>query len=494
MKLKKVLKDIPVVEVKGSKEVEITGVCSNSKLISPGNLFIAKKGNSLDGALFISEAISAGAIAVLTDLYDPSLKITQIIHPDVHAIEPLIAAQFNHFPSESLFMVGITGTNGKTTTAYLIKHLLDTFRGPCGLIGTIEYLIGNQTYQASRTTPDVSTNQKLLREMIHNECRSAVMEVTSHALEQRRVDQIDYDVAIFTNLTEDHLDYHQTMENYCSAKLKLFKALRREKHAKKNFPQAAIINKDDSWHEKIIQGCTAEIISYGINHVADLQAFDILFSARGTQFSLRYRQKTFRVQMPLIGRYNVYNCLAALGCGISQGFPIDELIAAASTFPPVPARLEPVSNPLELKIYVDFAHSPDALKNVLMCLQEFNKGKIITVFGCGGDRDKLKRPMMAKICEEYSDCCIVTSDNPRSEDPAVILQDILKGFSNQKSFVCELDRRKAIEMAIDMASPEDIVLIAGKGHETYQIFAHHTVEFDDRVIVREYCNKLEFKV
>jgi UDP-N-acetylmuramoyl-L-alanyl-D-glutamate--2,6-diaminopimelate ligase len=494
MKLKKVLKDIAIEDVKGSKEVEITGVCSNSKLVSPGNLFIAKKGNTVDGAVYIPEAISAGATAILTDFYDPTLKnVTQIIHHNVKSIEPQIAAQFHQFPSDQLFMVGITGTNGKTTTAYLTKHLLDSFRGPCGLVGTIEYIIGEHAYQATHTTPDVSTNQKLLREMLNMGCHSAVMEVTSHALEQGRVENIHYDIGIFTNLTQEHLDYHFTMDGYCLAKNKLFRKLNSEKR-KKLFPLTAIVNRDDPYHERILEGCKAQVITYGLNPKADLFATEIKLSSEGTKFQMHYQGKSYPVSLPLIGRYNVYNCLAVIACGISQNFPIEQIVERLRTAPLVPARLELVPNDLGLKIYVDFAHKPDALENVIKCLQEFNQGRVITVFGCGGNRDRTKRPLMASVCEKYSNVCIVTTDNPRNEEPEAIVEEIVKGFSSSHSYIIELDRRKAIGKAIEMATPKDIILIAGKGHETQQIFAHHTIEFDDRVVAKESCNKLALKV
>ncbi len=487
MKLKKLIKDIPVTEIKGSKEVEITGVCANSKLIAPGNLFIARKGRIEDGARFIPEAVAAGAAAILTDIYDPSLKsVTQVIHPQVSLIEGLIAAQYYQSPSHELYMVGVTGTNGKTTTSFLIKYLLDKIDLPCGLIGTIEYIIGQNRYQATRTTPDVSTNHKMLREMVLQGCKSAVMEVTSHALDQGRVMGIEYDVAIFTNLTLDHLDYHQTMENYCLAKNKLFCALDSKK-AKKTFPKTAIVNADSPWHMKMIEGCPAKIFTYGIENAADLQATNMTLTSTGTRCLISYQGKSIACHWPLIGRFNVYNCLAALATGLTRGVALEKLAKLIQAFPPVSGRLEPIANSLGLKIYVDFAHSDDALSNVFECLKELKEGRIIVVFGCGGDRDRSKRAKMAQACEEFADISIVTADNPRSEDPADIAKEIIKGFSRKESYIIELDRKRAIEKAIDMATPKDIVLIAGKGHEPYQIFAHKTIEFDDRKVAGQIC-------
>jgi len=495
MKLKKLLSEIPVNQVKGSRDVDITGICSNSKLVAPGNLFIAKKGKLEDGALYIPEAIAGGAVAVLTDIFNPSIKnITQIVHPNVSMIEALLAEHYYQFASQELFMVGITGTNGKTTTSFLIKHLLDQLKGPCGLIGTIEYIIGQQRYQATRTTPDVVSNHKMLREMVLHGCRSAVMEVTSHALDQGRVQHIDFDVAVFTNLTVDHLDYHKTMENYCSAKNKLFSTLINEKkQSKKAFPKIAVVNADSPWHKQIIQGCKASIITYGIDNAADLKATDIHMSGQGTQLNLNYQGHIVACKSPLVGRYNVYNTLAAIAVGLTQNIALENLAKMISTFSAVSGRLEPVQNPLGLKIYVDFAHSDDALTNVLECLSEIKQKRIITVFGCGGDRDKSKRPLMAKACEEFSDVSIVTSDNPRSEDPLAILQQVTQGFRRKESYTVIPDRYAAIEHAINIATPEDIVLIAGKGHEAYQIFSHKIIEFDDRKVALQICQNKKSK-
>lgn len=487
MKLKKLIKDIPIQQVRGSKDLEISGICVNSKLAAPGNLFIAKKGRVSDGARYIPEAVEAGAVAVLTDIYDPSLKeITQLIHPDVPMVEAMIAAHYYQFASYELFMVGITGTNGKTTTSFLVKHLLDLLDGPCGLIGTIEYIIGSQRYQATRTTPDVAANHKMLREMVLHGCHSAVMEVTSHALDQGRVEHVEFDVAAFTNLTVDHLDYHQTMDNYCLAKNKLFRSVHNKK-SKKPFVKTAVVNADSPWHKQILDGCKARTITYAIENDAQLRATNIQMTPQGTQFMLNYEGQKVECHSPLIGRYNVYNALAATAIALSRDFSLSTIASRIATFSSVAGRLEPVPNALGLKIYVDFAHSDDALTNVLECLQEIKKGRILTVFGCGGDRDQTKRPKMAQACEALSDLCIVTSDNPRSEDPQAIVSQIIKGFRSKDSYIVELDRHAAIEHAISMATPDDIILIAGKGHEPYQIFAHKIIEFDDRKVAAQIC-------
>lgn len=491
MKLKKLIKDVPVKEIRGCKEIEITGLCAHSKFIAPGNLFVAKKGRREDGVDYIPEAIEAGAVAVLTDIYDPSFKhVTQIVHPQVASIEGQLAAKYYQQPSHELFMVGITGTNGKTTTSFFIKHLLEQLDGPCGLIGTIAYVIGQHQYQALQTTPDVITNHKMLREMVLQGCHSAVMEVTSHALDQARVQNIDFDVAIFTNLTLDHLDYHLTMDQYAEAKQKLFKFLnptlikRRSKHK-----TTAIVNVDSPWHLKMIQECSAQVLTYGIHHHADVTASDIALTPSGTRFILSYQDNKIPCFLPFIGRFNVSNALAAAAVGLVLQKPIDKIAAVFESMPQVSGRLEIVPNELNLHIYVDFAHTPDALKNVLETLCELKTKRIITVFGCGGDRDQSKRPKMAQMSEMFSDLTVVTSDNPRTEDPEVICQQIVKGFFQQSRYVVQLDRRRAIEYAIEHALPDDIILIAGKGHETNQVFSHQTISFDDRKVASEICYK-----
>lgn len=487
MKLKKLLKNISNCVVKGSQELMITGISSNSKSIIPGNLFIAKKGQTHDGEKYIFEAIEGGAAAVLTDLYNPSLKqITQILNSKPEEVEAQIAAEFYQHPSNALLTIGITGTNGKTTSSIIIKYLLDSLYGVAGLIGTIEYFIGSQRLQATRTTPDVTTNQRLLREMVNHECRSVVMEVSSHALMQGRVDYINYDIAVFTQLTAEHLDYHGTMQSYCEAKNRLFRNLN-QLPTKKNRQKWAVINQDCNWSSEILEGCTANVLTYGVNKSADLIATHLRLDDQGTFAEVSYLEESVTCYWPLIGRFNVYNCLAAIGVLLTQGFTLKNISEKLKTLPFIQGRIQKVKNALDLKIYVDYAHTEDALKNVLMTLNEVKKGKLIAVFGCGGDRDKFKRPKMAKVSEEYSDLAIVTSDNPRSEDPITICREVIKGFTNNNIFMVELDRYEAIKKAILQASPEDLILIAGKGHETYQIFAKQTIEFDDSQVAQEIC-------
>lgn len=302
---------------------------------------------------------------------------------------------------------------------------------------------------------------------------------------------IDIDVAVFTNLTLDHLDYHHTLDNYAAAKAKLFKQLDpRASSKKKLFPKTACINIDSPWAAKMMEGCPARVFTYSCEQKADLLAHSLQLRADGSHFRLNYLDKEYAVMTPLVGRYNMYNTLAALSVMIARGFKLEEIIPHLAQFKSVPGRLEPVPNPMGVKIFVDFAHSDDALINVLTCLKEFKKGRIITVFGCGGDRDKGKRPKMGQAAEEHSDLCIVTNDNPRSEDPEQIAKEILSGFKHPEKHLVELDRAAAIRKAIQLAGGEDIILIAGKGHETTQIFNHKTIEFDDRKVAFEIAQEL----
>jgi UDP-N-acetylmuramoyl-L-alanyl-D-glutamate--2,6-diaminopimelate ligase len=488
MKLKNLIKSLPNLQIKRLKEIEISGVCSNSKLVAPGNLFIARKGRSDHGVNHIHEALAAGAVAIVSDIYDPTLRdITQIISPDVTALEGVLAARYYNFPASQLFTVGVTGTNGKTTISFMVKHLLDSLQLPCGLCGTIEYIVGQHRYRASHTTPDPCTLQKLMREMVLQGCQSVAMEVSSHALTQGRVDQVDFDMAIFTNLSPDHLDYHRTLEEYGNAKKRLFDNL--NSTPKGVFPRGkqAIVNSDCPWHSELIKDCPVAHFHYGLSPSADLYADDLELSLQGSSFTVHCQGEHVRCFSPFVGRYNIYNYLSAMGVGILRGEPLAKVAAIMEQLPPVAGRLERIPNELGLTIYVDFAHTADALENMLKSLQEFKKGKIFIVFGCGGDRDRSKRSAMAAVCDKYADLSIVTSDNPRSEKPLSICQEIVKGFSSEERYTLEVDRRKAIALAIGMATAADMIVIAGKGHESYQIFDRQTISFSDQLVATELC-------
>ena len=481
-KLKKLLKEIPPIDVIGSKEIEITAITSNSKLVSPGSLFIARRGATYDGNSFIPEAIASGAVAILSDVFDPSLSITQLITPDVGGMECKLAAAFWHHPSHELTLVAITGTCGKTTTSYIVHHLFSHFGIRAGLIGTVAYIAGTRQYDAPNTTPDVITNQRLLGEIVKAGDTACVMEVSSHALAQGRVAEICFDTAVFTNLTHEHLDYHKTMDAYAAAKNILFRTLCSD--GKKE--PIAVLNAQDPWTAKVADGTQARIVTYGIDTTADIVASHLQISMASTTFELSYAGQREIVISPLAGRYNVANAIAAAAVFLARGYSLADVARGLSTVSSPPGRLERVTNPLGLAIYVDYAHKEDALRKVLPALRESTKGKLITVFGCGGDRDRAKRPLMARAVEELSDIAIVTSDNPRSEDPLAIIDEICKGFVTSNYIVIP-DRKEAIAKAVQLATPQDVVLIAGKGHEKYQIFANGTVPFDDCQTAAECC-------
>ncbi len=438
-----------------------------------------------DGRRYIGEAMDAGAVAILTDRYDPFLKkVTQVICPHPEKTMGVLASRsYRHHPSKDLFLVGITGTDGKTTTAYIIHSLFEKLVGPSGLISTIAYVTGNRYHSATRTTPDVCTNHRMLREMVVAGCQTGVMEVSSHALDQNRVDEIDFDVAIFTNLSPEHLDYHGDMESYARTKQRLFSLLKAEKGC-------AVVNCDDPRYQQMISHCDASVLTYGIEQRGDLSARDVDLQRDGSRSVLSYRGEDVPLFFPIPGLCNLSNALAATGALLARGFSLEEIAFHLARTPHVPGRFERVGNSLGREIIIDYAHTPQALEKIFRTLTTLPHRRIITVFGCGGDRDRIKRPLMAKICETHSAFCIVTNDNPRSEDPEEIVKEIFSGFQHPSIHLKVLDRREAIHQAIEAMNEEDILLIAGKGHETGQIFAHQTLPFDDRQVVEEICQQL----
>jgi UDP-N-acetylmuramoyl-L-alanyl-D-glutamate--2,6-diaminopimelate ligase len=457
VKLKNLLKDLSIV-VKGSKETAITGISSDSRTLAPGNLFIAKKGSSYDGSEFIGQALRAGASAVVTDIYDPFLKIVQIIHSNPQEIEALLAARYYNYPSKELSVIGVTGTKGKTTTTYLVKHFFDFANKSCGLIGTVETIMGEHRHFSTLTTQDAISNQRYLREMVLKGCKAVALEVSSHGLSQGRVDEIAFDVGIFTNLYADHLDYHKTVDAYALAKKELFRKAK-----------LSILNADSPWSEKMGFG-----FSYGIEN-GDLKPDRIQFFPDKTVLEIQ----GVVFESPLIGRFNVYNLLAAVSAGVKMGLSLEEMSSSLACFQGAPGRMQRVDN-----VFVDFAHTGESLENALKTLREITKGKLIVVFGCGGNRDPGRRAAMAASASQWADVSIITNDNPRNEDPEEIARQIANGFS-KASYYVELDRRKAIEMAIAMAASQDTVLIAGKGHEKTQILSTKTIPFDDVAVAKE---------
>lgn len=485
MKIKQLIKNIPQIELKGNRDIEITTIASHSQRVAPGALFVARKGARYDGNQFIPEAIAHGAVAIVSDVFDPSIRdVAQLITPDVAKAESLLAAAFWQYPSQELEIVGITGTSGKTTTSFIVHHLFSHFGVSSGLIGTVAYITGNRQCEAPYTTPDAITMQRLLRDIVKSGSTACVMEVSSHALAQGRVGNIAFDTAIFTNLSHEHLDFHKTMDEYASAKNILFQSLRTPE-------SVAIVNAQDPWTLTVSKGCTGQLFTFAIEERADVVASEVVTHRQHTTFTLTFRGKSVPVMLPLVGRFNVANALAAAAAFLARGiYSLEDVAAGLATVTAPPGRLEIVSNARDLAIYVDYAHKVDALRKVLPVVRECTKGRLIAIFGCGGDRDREKRPLMAKACEDLADFTIVTSDNPRSEDPLAIIKEITQGFT-QSRYAVVPDRREAIQLAISMAEKDDCVLIAGKGHEKYQIFATSTVPFDDCQVARECAVQLK---
>jgi UDP-N-acetylmuramoyl-L-alanyl-D-glutamate--2,6-diaminopimelate ligase len=476
MQLGALIQQLTVKAVQGTLDREITGLCYDSRRVVPGDLFVAVKGYVSDGHAFMEQAVEKGAVAVVGEQASLSQRATGILVPDSRAALAQLAAAFFAFPSRKLRMIGVTGTNGKSTTTFLIRHLLERANQSTGLIGTVQYQVGERRLPATRTTPESLDLQELLSQCVDAGCRNVVMEVASHALSLGRVNEIEFDVGVFTNLTQEHLDFHGSMKNYFDAKATLFDRMRRNstKEAK------AVINIDDPYGQQLIgrYGRELSVVSYGMGARAEFRASDFNIEMNGTSFRLDTKERSYLVRLPLIGRFNIYNSLAALAAAHALRLDMRSAVLALAKAPQVPGRLEAVPAKRKFQVFVDYAHTDDALLNVVKTCRDLHPARLIVVFGCGGDRDTSKRPLMGAVADEYADYSIVTSDNPRKEDPEAIIRDIESGFKH-KNYLKIVDRRQAIARAISIAQPRDIVLIAGKGHEKYQEFSDHTIPFDD---------------
>ena len=479
MNLQVLLKAIQPVKISGSLDRDITAICYDSRKVVEGALFVALPGEKADGTEFIDSAIDRGAAAIVSEKPGLTTRAAAIeVLNARHALADLSAAYFRQ-PSHKIKVVGVTGTNGKTTTTFLIKHILDTDFLRCGLIGTVRYVVGERELPATRTTPESADVHELLWQMRSAGCKSCAMEVSSHALALDRVRGVEFDAAVFTNLTQDHLDFHRTMDAYFETKASLFTGLRDQKKKKGR----AIINSDDRHGEKLADRLSRdmEVITFGVGRDAQFRAGDVKMDFGGTTFQLMAVGKNYLVRIPLIGMFNVYNSLAAIATAHALGVSVRKAVQSLAVAPAVPGRLQAIVAQKPFRVFVDYAHSDDALTNVLRTLRELNPARIIVVFGCGGNRDRAKRPKMAAAVDALADHAIVTSDNPRKEDPIAIIEDIKPGFRRLRPD-CVPDRKEAIYHAIAMAQPRDIILLAGKGHETYQEFADSTVPFDDAAI------------
>lgn len=469
-------------------DIEIQKIHYDSRKIGPHDCFVAIRGTGTDGHNFVGSAIERGANVVvlendaaLPDSYFMHSGVAKVVVPDSRKALAILSANYFGHPTKAMKVVGVTGTNGKTTTTHLVRSILESAGMKAGLIGTIEYRIGDTIVPATHTTPESLELNELFAEMLRQGCSAVTMEVSSHALHQSRVFGLDFDVAVFTNLTQDHLDYHVTMDAYLQAKKILFDTLG---------PSAqAVTNIDDAQGQTIVSSTPATKVTYSAARSADVKAGKVNLRIEGTTFTIVHNNESTTISSPLVGRFNVYNMLAAFSAGVAMGIPKEIIRKGIENVQSVRGRFEKIRSPKGWTAIIDYAHTPDALEKCLRTIHDIlpreNRGKIITVFGAGGDRDKAKRPMMGAIAGELSDIAVVTSDNPRTENPESILEEIIKGLPKGTKFIREVDRRTAIHKAIQAAEAGDVVLIAGKGHEDYQVLGTRKIHFSDREIVEE---------
>src|SRR6266567_1753677 len=479
MQLKTLVAGIPLRQVIGTLDRPVESIVYDSRRAQRNGLFVALRGGKSDGHQFVAQAIEKGASVIVTEREEKYPRVTCLVVENSRTALADLSRVFYGHPSRKLKLAAVTGTNGKTTTTFLIKHICERAGLRCGLVGTVRYEIGERILPAIRTTPESLDLQELLAQIANAGCKAAAMEVSSHALAQDRTRGLEWNVAVFTNLTQDHLDFHGTMESYFESKLKLFTQLGQQQKKRK---PVAVVNIDDRYGQQLLQriGKKVAVITYGMGVRADFRASNYRVEFGGTSYQLDARGKSYLVRVPLIGRFNVLNSVAAPN---ALGVDLREAVLSLGKSSQVPGRLELVPAKRQFQVFVDYAHTPDALRNVLKTLRELGPNRLIVVFGCGGDRDRKKRPLMGEIADRHADYAILTSDNPRKEDPNSIITEIEKGFRSTH-YEKLVDRAEAIGRAIALVQPRDIVLIAGKGHENYQEFAAHTVPFDDIQVAR----------
>lgn len=486
MKISKLWDFIEVLDVKGDPEAEVTGVSYDSREVKPGHLFVCVEGFNWDGHDFAEQALQNGARVLMVQREIPVAGpgVTVIRVKDSRKAMAAVGHVFYDFPSQKLKVIGVTGTNGKTTTTYLIKSVLESAGHSVGLMGTIAIRIGDKEIPALRTTPESLDLHRLFAEMVEDGIQYAVMEVSSHSLDLDRVGYVDFDYGIFTNLTRDHLDFHGNMKNYLDAKIKLFKST----------DKFNVINADDPSSDTIlerIKNSPTPAVTYGIKTRADFSARDIQLDPTGVKYNLAWKGKNIPIEVRIPGIISVYNSLAAAAALLCEGISPEHVQRGLKEVEGVRGRSETIDTGKGFSVIIDYAHTPDGLENILSTIRGYAKGRIITLFGCGGNRDREKRPMMGEIAGRLSDFVIITSDNPRKEEPHQIIDEILPGVEKTGcSYICIVDRREAIEYALEMAGKDDIVVLAGKGHETYQELEDYKIEFDERKIVAEILERM----
>lgn len=480
MKLTNLLTGLPILRLSGDAETEITSVVHDSRKAVPGSLFIALRGTRFDGQNFINDALTRGATAVMMEAaaweaMPEKPPVSVILVEDTQKMLPAIGKRFYNDPSSRLRLIGVVGTNGKTTSTFLIRSILEEAGFKTGIIGTIHNIVGERILSTRNTTPGPLELQEIFSEMVKEGVKYVVMEVSSHAIALGRVEGLTFAGGVFTNITQDHLDFHHTFEEYFRVKSSFFRNLSADAQA--------VINIDDPHGAEVVKLTPAHTLTFGLSPQAQIRAEEVKKSMTGTEYILVTPKGKIEIQMNLIGDFNVHNSLGALGMGLGLGIDLNTLKRGISKVTGVPGRFQTIPGGKDFTVVVDYAHSPDGLENLLKTARSLTKNRVITVFGCGGDRDKGKRPIMGRIAARLSDITIITNDNPRSEDPLLIAEEIKRGYlegGNPANYQIILDRKEAIKEAIALAKPGDMVIIAGKGHENYQIFADRTVHFDDR--------------
>ena len=482
MKLKDVLRDLPTAQLFADPELEIGGICCDSRAVKPGDLFVAVRGFSSDGHKYIPMAVQKGCAAVLCE-EAPGIEVPYAVTSDSRLGLALAACGFYRHPSREMKIIGVTGTNGKTTTTVLVKQILEKcLRAKVGLVGSISNMIGEQEFHTEHTTPESNDLQQLFRQMADAGCTYCVMEVSSHSLALNRVAGTHFAAGLFTNLTQDHLDFHNTMEEYARAKALLFPMC-----------EKAAANIDDPWADTVMADAPQPVYTFStMRNEADLVARDIRLSVDGVRFCALEGNDLVRVRLDLPGQFSVYNALAAIACARMAGVPLKDAAEALAGARGAKGRVESVPTDGDYSIFIDYAVTPDAVENVLKTLRPVAKGRLVMLFGCGGDRDRKKRPVMGGIAADLSDFVIVTSDNPRTEDPDAIIAEILPGLQNKKTpYTVIPDRPAAIRWAIENHQPGDLILLCGKGHEDYQIIGHEKIHMDEREIVADILRERE---
>ena len=481
MKLRELLKDIPVLECTADPELEIENVHYDSRKVTSGSLFVAVSGFAADGNRFIPMALDQGAAAVVT-AKKPEGEVPYVLVPSDRMALALLGCNFYGHPARSMTMIGVTGTNGKTSTTLLLKQVLEkTLGAKVGLIGTMANMVGQEVIPTERTTPESFELQGLFARMRDAGCTHVVMEVSSHAITLERIGGTHFDIAAFTNLTEDHLDFHKTMDAYCEAKADLFRRC-----------DKAVVNADDGYAGRILEAAACPVLITSVAGEQGLYAKDLQMMSEGISFNAHCGEEKAQVSLPIPGKFTVYNALTVLGIAKQLGISLADCASALETAQGVKGRIEVVPTPgMPYSVLIDYAHTPDGLENVLSSVKDFCKGRLIAVFGCGGDRDPIKRPIMGRIGVELADLAVITSDNPRTEEPMAIIKDILKGVNQELGeYIVIEDRRAAIRYAMDIAEKDDIIVLAGKGHETYQEINGYKYHLDEREEVAAHLEEL----